>query len=99
MKNDTYDLNNKLLSAPGEPAVKPLACDPEKYREYLDEFDCSEEEQTELLQILWSIMAAFVEMGFGVDSIQFLPTEAQEAEADEKKPHIEDPGTDLPPES
>lgn len=64
MVNDEHRAN----SAP--PAVPPL--DTEKYREYVDEFEIPEESKIELLQTLWWIMAAFVDLGFGVDSVQRL---------------------------
>lgn len=42
----------------------------DEYREYLDEFEITEEQKTELLSTLWWIMVSFVDMGFGVDSVQ-----------------------------
>ncbi len=48
----------------------PLALDPDKYRRYLDDFELSEEQQNELLAVLWNICRTFVEIGFGVDSVQ-----------------------------
>ncbi|MGA4472901.1 hypothetical protein ACPA2M_07995 [Ectopseudomonas chengduensis] len=44
----------------------------EKYREDVEEFDLTEDQATELLQTLWNIMATFVGLGFGVDSVQLL---------------------------
>jgi hypothetical protein len=44
--------------------------DPEKYRSYLEDTELSHEQQTEYLKVLWSIMTTFVELGFGVDSVQ-----------------------------
>ncbi|MEZ5492361.1 MAG: hypothetical protein R3F50_18920 [Gammaproteobacteria bacterium] len=52
--------------------ISPPKCDIEKYREHVQSFDLSPEEEAELLKNLWLIMAAFVDLGFGVDSIQFL---------------------------
>ena len=50
------------------------AFDADEYRPYLDGFDLTEEQANELLATLWDIMKAFVELGFGVDSIhRFLP--------------------------
>ncbi|MEN8129340.1 MAG: hypothetical protein ABFS45_03925 [Pseudomonadota bacterium] len=56
--------------SPGEDIITPLTLDPDKYREHLDEFDLSEEQQNELLETLWNIMRTFVEIGFGLDSVQ-----------------------------
>ena len=40
----------------------------------MDDYDLTEAQKIELLQNLWSIMKAFVDVGFSVDSIQtFFP--------------------------
>ena len=51
---------------------------PEKYRNHVKDFDLSEDEQTELLRTLWHIMAGFVDIGFGVESVQRLLPEFTE---------------------
>lgn len=97
--NDKTDLNGAWLSVQEEAVVKSPTCDPEKYREHVEEFDLSEQEQSELLQTLWSIMATFVDMGFGVDSFQFLPKEALgsvRSDTDEKAPDFKDPNAAPP---
>lgn len=48
--------------------VPPL--DVDKYRKFVEDMDISDEECVELLRILWSIMATFVDLGFGVESVQ-----------------------------
>lgn len=62
MVNDEHRAD---LAPPAVPAL-----DTEKYRQYVDEFDIPDERKLELLQTLWWIMAAFVDLGFGVDSVQ-----------------------------
>jgi hypothetical protein len=42
----------------------------DEYREYLDEFEITEEQKAELLQTLWWIMVTFADIGWGVDSVQ-----------------------------
>jgi hypothetical protein len=65
-------------------AAAPLQFDPTKYRQHLESFDLTEEQQTELLAILWRILATFVELGFGVDSVQtLLPALAEASTEDE----------------
>jgi hypothetical protein len=44
--------------------------DPEKYLGYLEDTELSREQRIEYLKVLWSIMTTFVELGFGVDSVQ-----------------------------
>jgi hypothetical protein len=78
---EKFELNEQWLSAQSQPAIEPPECDVEKYREYIKDLDLNEEEQAELLKTLWHIMAAFVDMGFGLDSIQLLPASDQQQES------------------
>lgn len=41
--------------------------DPDRYRAHLAELTLTEEQETELLRILFSIMRTFVEIGFAVE--------------------------------
>lgn len=41
-----------------------------RYRPYLDGFDLTDAEKTELLQALWTIMGSFVERAFNDDPVQ-----------------------------
>jgi len=47
-----------------------LPFDAGKYEVYLKDTDLSEPQRAEVLQILWSIMSTFVDIGFGVDSVR-----------------------------
>jgi hypothetical protein len=42
----------------------------DEYREYLDEFEITEDQKIELLQTLWWIAVTFADIGWGVDSVQ-----------------------------
>jgi hypothetical protein len=54
-----------------------------EYMEYVDDLELSEAQKVEFLRTLWSIMSAFVELGFGVDSvIPMLAQKASESGAD-----------------
>lgn len=54
--------------------------DPQNYRPYVDDLDLSAEQKDELLRTLFSIMSAFVRLGFDVDSVQHvLPALAQKS--------------------
>ena len=56
------------------PTVSTLAFDKERYLSELEDTDLTEEQKIEMLQALWSIVEAFVDLGFGVNSIhQFFP--------------------------
>lgn len=61
-------------SAGQEEGITPLRLDPDEYREDLDAFDLTEAQQNELLEVLWNIMRTFVELGFGLDSVQMFST-------------------------
>lgn len=47
-----------------------LALDESEYHADLAEFNLTPQQESELLQALWNIMRSFVELGWGVDSIQ-----------------------------
>ncbi len=75
----------------------PSDFDPAEYLPDMEEFDLSEEQATELLTTLWEIMKAFVDLGFGVDSIHRIFPElvgvSGELEADQvdsKDDHLTD---------
>ena len=53
-------------------ALAPLKLDPERYRSHLESFEMTNAEQDELLQTLWNILSTFVDIGFGLDSVQNL---------------------------
>lgn len=48
----------------------PLSADLNKYASLLDHMNLSVSERHELLTTLWSIMSTFVDLSFGVDSVQ-----------------------------
>ncbi|MCW5625508.1 MAG: hypothetical protein KIT73_12400 [Burkholderiales bacterium] len=58
-------------------AIPPLDLD--KYREEVEAPELTREQQDELLRTLWWIMAAFVDLGFGVDSVTRLFPDFNEA--------------------
>ena len=61
-----------IEQSPTQPIAVGLALDPERYRSYLESFEMSQAEQDELLQTLWNILSTFVDIGFGLDSVQNL---------------------------
>ncbi len=44
--------------------------DLEKYRPYLSDFDMSEEQKTEFIKVMWTIMQSFADQAFGLNSEQ-----------------------------
>ncbi len=67
-KNNIPDTLPALAEAQGS-FIAP-ALDLEAYRPHLSELSLTREREDELLQTLWSIMSAFVDLGFGLDSVQ-----------------------------
>jgi len=93
MDEKLHDLKNEWANAQDKSSSEGLTCNPEEYHEYIKEFDLSEQEEIKLLQTLWSIMNTFVDLGFGVDSIQFLnkvTARPEKAEAEKQKQEIHD---------
>ncbi len=56
------------LSAPGHRPA--LTLDVALYENYLTDSDLSEDQKREFLETLWSIIVAFVDLGFGVHPLQ-----------------------------
>lgn len=46
--------------------------DYDRYAPYIADLDLSPEEQRELLGVVWSIMTAFADMGFGIEPTQLI---------------------------
>ncbi|WP_348675398.1 hypothetical protein [uncultured Abyssibacter sp.] len=71
------------LRAPERAIYEPPTLDPEQYRASLAEFKMTKEQQDELLAVLWNIMRTFVELGWGLDSVNSIFSEmAQNAVLD-----------------
>jgi hypothetical protein len=68
-----------LQSEPEGPSCGVPSFDATKYMAHVEEFDMTDEQKVEFLRTLWSIMAAFVNLGFGVDSV--LPLLTQQAQS------------------
>lgn len=55
-----------------------------EYLAFLDDTNLSEAQKIELLQTLWSIMSAFVDLAFGTDPVQqALPSVATDQDTDD----------------
>lgn len=51
-------------------ANKTLTIDVAKYQEYLDGADMTQEQKEDYLRAVWTVVMAFVELGFGVHPLQ-----------------------------
>lgn len=71
MLGDNTKGGNRNLSGRFDASARPIVTvDVEKYQAYLDDPKLSEEQKEEFLQAIWSIMVAFVDLGFGVHPLQ-----------------------------
>lgn len=50
----------------------PLRLNPDDYRQELAAFDMTKEQENEMLEVLWHIMKTMVEIGWGVNNVQYL---------------------------
>lgn len=77
----------RLESPSLAPAATSSPASHEDLREYLaflDDTNLSEAQKIELLQTLWSIMSAFVDLAFGTDPVQqALPSVATGSDTDD----------------
>ena len=67
----THPAGDAVPSVP-DGGYQPLKLDPDKYRDDLKELDLTEEEENAFLETLWNIMRTFVELGWGLDSVQMI---------------------------
>lgn len=86
---DKFRLTEEWVSSQTLPENEFSKCDIDRYRQDLEGFDLTAEEETELLMNLWRIMAAFVDMGFGLDSVQLIPNSQQALEIKPKSDESE----------
>lgn len=70
--------------------------DAARYREHIADLDITEEQQAELLSTLWWIMAAFVDLGFSVDSVPRLLPAFAEASWESGADEVDKMGPDAP---
>jgi len=68
----------KIKDVFNRPARPIVGVDVEKYKAFLDDPALTETQKEEFLQALWSIIVAFVELGFGVHPLQEVCDSADE---------------------
>ena len=68
-------------------AARPaLRVDVEAYQAYLEDTDLSDAQKREVIEALWSIVVAFVELGFGVHPVQEARITCGQSGETEQKP-------------
>lgn len=66
MTTDDTTIQERPSSASVKGSASLPKFDPTKYREELNGLNLTEEQETELLSIIWTIMYSFVQIGFDV---------------------------------
>lgn len=64
------DLGVALEKAAGKAEARNFEIDVAKYQAYLDDPSLSDDQKEEIVRALWTIIVAFVELGFGVSPTQ-----------------------------
>lgn len=86
---DVQSTQDALPETPEQSDDVPLPAlklNPDRYREHLSTFDLSDDQQNELMLILWNIMTTLVDIGWGVDTVQyFLPEIFENSSSDSGK--------------
>lgn len=101
MEDVTIAHDTEHEAAPPDPQALPtIAFDAERYRPHVADLNLSAAREEELLRTLWDIMSAFVDIGWGVDSVQNLLPFLREEFSAEAAPLLEcedSPPTDETP--
>lgn len=69
-KNSDNIVGRSVKDVFNRPARATVGVDVEKYKAFLNDPALTETQKEEILQALWSIVMAFVELGFGVHPLQ-----------------------------
>lgn len=64
------DLSAALEKAAKRAGARNVQIDVEKYQAYLDDPSLTDVQREDIIQALWTIIVAFVELGFGVHPVQ-----------------------------
>jgi len=107
MKHSTHigapDLSEALDKAVGPGRGSHLEIDLDHYQSYLDDPSLSPDQREQVIGALWTIVTAFVELGFGVHPVQQACGKPQTAldrsansESTKHKQDRKNPDTDAP---
>ncbi len=72
-----YDLKEQYSNK----AIPACAFDPSDYIDELDDLSLTKEQKLELLHSLWHVVGTFVDIGFGMDSAQFIAIDRKESDS------------------
>lgn len=88
MTNQKAKEDKATPDEPRLPARPTLTLDVALYQKYLDDAELSAEQKQEFIETLWNIIVAFVDLGFGIDSVQTVLDEAEHGDNVDALPTI-----------
>lgn len=68
--NDHTSLSQQFEAAAGKDGKKTLRIDVERYQHMLDKSGLTEAQKRQALEALWSIVVAFVDLGFRIEPLE-----------------------------
>lgn len=74
------------FAASASPPRPVLTFDVALYQHYLDDSGLSEEQKRDFLEVLWSLMVSFVDLGFGIDPVGLACGQNEESSCDPSGP-------------
>lgn len=93
MRQEFNDLEPHAGTGPPQSTkAGTLALDPERYRHHLEAFEMTPEQENELLRTLWELTIAFVDLGWGVDSIHNIFAQMVDKSLNSAENHVESKG-------
>lgn len=89
MNNEILDAEGKFPSQVSAAYYAPPKLNPQDYCDDLAELQLTDEQASELLNALWHIMSIFVDIGWGVDTVQIVLPDLFENIARDSNPLLE----------
>lgn len=81
-------MESEIIYRSSEIKNHPLIFEPSIFENELNNFDITEEDRIELLNLLWDMMVACADMGWGIEPTQVICTRLIQSAFDDKpKPH------------
>ncbi len=93
-RNQGNNTEGELLVADRQPSSVTPVFDPKRYADEIADLDLTEDQAAEYLGTIWEIMKAFVDLGFGVDSIHHVLPELAAIPSDESGKMVESSDSD-----
>ncbi len=93
-RNQGAIIEDDILVADRQPSSVQPVFDPKRYADEIADMDLTDEQAAEYLGTIWEIMKAFVDLGFGVDSVHHVLPQLAAIPSDEGGAMIESRDSD-----